>query len=227
MVDVIYEDNHILVCIKPQNVPSQKDSSLDPDMLTMVKEYIKEKYNKQGNVYVGLVHRLDRPTGGVMVFAKTSKAAQRLSQQIANKELNKTYLTVVCGKVQNQKATLVNYLKKDEEQNKVSIVPSHTFGAKQAELEYNVICVKDNLNLVKVNLKTGRSHQIRVQMAGIQTPVFGDSKYGAKVQNSNLALWAYNLSFVHPTTKQKLTFKVLPPQDLIPWKYFEKEIKNL
>ena len=229
MVDVIYEDNHILVCIKPQNIPSQADSSKDMDMLTMVKDYIKEKYNKPGNAYVGLVHRLDRPTGGVMVFAKTSKAASRLSKQIQTKEFQKKYFAIVCGRPKFETDTLVHYLKKDEKENIVKIVPSSEQGAKKAELIYKTLeTYNQQLSLVDVSLLTGRSHQIRVQMASIKTPLFGDSKYGGDiVKNQKLSLWAYNLSFVHPTTNQKMTFTVCPPVDNLPWKYFDKQIKQI
>lgn len=229
MVDVIYEDNHVLVCLKPQNIPTQADESKDPDMLNMVKNYIKEKYKKPGNVYVGLVHRLDRPTGGVMVFAKTSKCASRLSKQIQSKEFQKKYLTVVCGMPKYETDKLVHYLKKDTKENKVTIVPSSIDGAKRAELEYKVIENYNNqLSLVEVNLFTGRSHQIRVQMSSIKTPIFGDSKYGGDiVKNQKLSLWAYSLSFLHPVSNQKMTFTVCPPVDNLPWRYFEKTIKQI
>ena len=223
MVDVVYEDNHVIVCIKPQNIPSQLDESGDLDMLTMVKNYIKQKYNKPGNVYVGLVHRLDRPTGGVMVFAKTSKAAQRLSSQIANKDFTKQYLCVCNGTTQKSKNKLLNYLKKDEKLNKVKVVESYISGAKKAELEYNLIATNtSNLSLFSVNLFTGRSHQIRVQMSNIGTPVYGDMRYGGEnAQKGKLALWATSLSFTHPVSKERLCFKVEPPKDLLPWKYFD------
>lgn len=228
MVDVIYEDNHILVCIKPQNIPTQQDSSNDKDMLTMVKEYIKEKYDKKGNVFVGLVHRLDRPTGGVMVFAKTSKSANRLCEQIKTKDFSKKYLAIICGKPRIKSELLVNYLKKDERENKVQVVPMLTKDAKRAELLYNVVETKNNLSLIDVNLYTGRSHQIRVQMANIKNPLYGDSKYGKMLnKGQKLALWAYYLSFIHPTTKQKLSFTVCPPTDDLPWKYFADEIKKI
>lgn len=229
MVDVIYEDNHLLVCIKPQNIPTQKDITNDLDMLTMAKNYLKDKYQKPGNVFVGLLHRLDRPTGGVIVFAKTSKCAKRLSEQIKNKEFKKNYLCVVNGVPKNTAMTLENYLKKDDVHNKVSIVSKYTKDSKKAELQYEVLdTYKNNLALLNVNLLTGRSHQIRVQMSGIKNPLFGDIKYGAKnIPNANLALWAYKLSFLHPITNNKMTFTVCPPLDNLPWKYFEKSIKNI
>ncbi len=218
---IIYEDNHILVVIKPQNIPSQEDSSKDKDMLNILKDYIKVRDKKEGNVYLGLVHRLDRPTGGVMVFAKTSKAASRLSEQIKNGGFEKKYIAVLANVPKDKKAHLVHYLKKNEATNVVSIVPSLTTGAKKAELDYTVLDTKDNLCLVSVHLLTGRGHQIRVQMSAIKCPVYGDQKYGDENVKSNLALWAYNLQFEHPTTKEKLNFTVFPPEDLYPFSEFD------
>ena len=151
-LNVIYEDNHVIVVIKPQNIPTQEDESKDKDLLTMVKEYIKEKDNKPGNVFVGLVHRLDRPTGGVMVFAKTSKAASRLSAQIAENEFKKRYLAVVLGKPREKRLKLVNYLQKNARTNTVQVVPELTTGAKRAELEYEVLESKEKVSLVDVKL---------------------------------------------------------------------------
>lgn len=229
MVDVLYEDNHILVCIKPQNVASQADISGDEDMLTKVKNYIKEKYQKQGNVYVGLVHRLDRPTGGIMVFAKTSKAATRLCDQIQDGTFKKRYFACVEGCPRIKSATLKHYLKKDEKTNIVTIVPQSIQGAKYAELSYNTVeTYQDKISLVDVELKTGRSHQIRVQLAYNGNPIFGDAKYSKILRkNQNLCLWAYELKFVHPVTKQNMIFKVVPPITLTPWNLFEKEIKKI
>ena len=200
---------------------------MDKDMLTMVKEYIKQKYNKPGNVYVGLVHRLDRPTGGIMVFAKTSKSASRLSSQFAGSKMHKQYLAVANGTIQKGKQRLNNYLKKDEKTNIVSVVPSGENGAKLASLEYECIATKNNLSLVKVNLFTGRSHQIRVQMNEIGHSLFGDAKYGNNQDKNNLALFCYKLQFVHPTLKQEMTFCHLPPVQNLPWNIFENEIKML
>jgi 23S rRNA pseudouridine1911/1915/1917 synthase len=220
-MQVVYEDNHVLVVIKPQNIPSQKDDSHDADMQTMCKEYLKEKYNKPGEAYCGLVHRLDRPTGGLMVFAKTSKSAERLSKQIREGELQKEYLTIVVGKPKFKKDYLVNFLKKDAKTNTVKIVPQLEDGAKKAELIYNVLDETDKLALVKCELLTGRSHQIRVQMAGIGNPVFGDVRYGGDIAKGwNLALWSYKLCFNHPITGKALTFVCYPPESDMPWKYF-------
>ena len=224
MLDIVYEDNHILVVIKPQNVPTQEDESKDKDMVTLLKEYLKEKYNKPGNVYVGLVHRLDRPTGGLMIFAKTSKAASRLSESIRLGEVEKNYLACVKGVPKNRQATLINYLKKDTKNNIVAIAPQSEEGAKRAELNYTFLEQVEQISLLSVNLQTGRSHQIRVQLAYIKHPILGDVKYkGQLAQNMNLALWAYELKFNHPVTKKTMTFISFPPVEELPWKYFNIE----
>lgn len=225
MLNVIYEDNHILVVIKPQNVPTQEDSSGDKDMLTLIKEYIKEKYDKPGNVYVGLVHRLDRPTGGVMVFAKTSKAAARLTEAIKSNEITKTYLTIVNGVPKVKKQKLVNYLKKNDKTNIVSVVGPAVSGAKYAELNYETLSSLNGTSLLSVNLITGRSHQIRAQLSHMGNHIYNDFKYGSKTKG-NLMLWAYKLVLLHPTTKQKMTFTVFP--ELVgAWKTYENTLANL
>lgn len=219
---VLYEDNHVIVVLKPQGIPSQADNSGDEDMLTVVKEYIREKYRKPGNVYLGLVHRLDRPTGGVMVFARTSKAAARLSEQIKEGTVEKRYLAVLSAKPNEKKASLTHYLVKDQANNIAKVVPMTTDGAKKAVLEYNVIEDNDDngLYLADVRLYTGRGHQIRVQMSTIGAPLYGDVKYGGRTAAyGNLALWAYELSFRHPTTDKTMRFRVFPP-DTKPWSLF-------
>lgn len=219
--NILYEDNHLLVVLKPQNVPSQEDSSKDKDMLTLCKEYIKEAYSKPGEAYVGLVHRLDRPTGGIMVFAKTSKCASRLAEQMKTDDFNKQYLAVVVGKPKYDNDHLVHYLKKDELNNIVRVVPMLENGAKRAELDYKVLDYNEKLSLLSVKLYTGRSHQIRVQLSTNGNAIFGDVKYkGDIVKGYNLALWAYKLSFVHPVTKRIMNFISYPPEDEIPWNYF-------
>lgn len=223
MLNVIYEDNHIIVVVKPHNIPSQADESGDMDLLTEVKSYIKEKYNKPGDAYVGLVHRLDRPTGGIMVVAKTSKAASRLSKQILEHTTRKVYYTVVDGDLRAEKGVLINYLKKDEKNNIVKIVTQSETGAKRAELEYRVLETKGNLSLLEVELKTGRSHQIRVQLNGIGLPIYGDMKYNQKASGkarSGLALWAGRLEFDHPVTKDRMVFVASPDASKNPWKNF-------
>lgn len=220
-LNVIYEDNHIIVVLKPQGVPSCGDDSGDDSVLEMVRRYIKVTYEKPGNVYVGLVHRLDRPTGGVMVFAKTSKAASRLSKQMKEGDFEKKYLAVLVGCPKEQSATLVNYLKKNPLNNMVYISTQTEEGSKLASLDYRVLEDKVKLSLVEVKLHTGRTHQIRVQMAGISHPVYGDMRYGGEyAKKGNLALWAYSLSFTHPVTQERLKFMVQPPEDGNPWRYF-------
>ncbi len=201
---VFYEDNHIIVVEKPFNILSQADSTNDKDMLTIVKEYIKEKYNKPGNVYLGLVHRLDRPVGGLMVFARTSKAAARLSEQVRTHKFSKKYLAVVHGNLKSD-GTFIDYLKKESNGNTIVTDEEH---GKYAELSYKVLDYLKNkdMSLVEVDLKTGRHHQIRVQFASRSYPLCGDQRYG-KQDNTQIALYAYELSFYHPITKEKLDFK--------------------
>lgn len=226
--DIVYEDNHLLVIIKPHNIAVQEDESKDDDLLNLLKNYIKVRDNKPGNVFLGLVHRLDRPTGGVMVFAKTSKCAARLTEQLKNKEMKKSYLCVVLGKPNQAKARLTCYLVKDAKTNTVNLATKSDYGAKEAILDYEVIDSQVNMSLIKVNLLTGRSHQIRVQMSKQnQTVIFGDFKYGDKAHGGNLALWAYQLKFTHPTTKKPMTFKVLPDTEKAPWSLFEDTITSL
>ena len=226
-LNVIYEDNHIIVVEKPVNIPSQGDKTGDLDMLTLVKRYIKEKYNKPGEVYLGLVHRLDRPVGGVMVFARTSKAAARLSEQVRNKDFKKKYLVIVDGKFEKNKGTLEDYLLKNEKTNTSKVVKEGTKNAKLAILDYEVLKYNEEINLsvVKVNLHTGRHHQIRVQMANAGHSICGDQKYGTRGRGKQICLWAYELTILHPITKEKMTFKVLP-EFIGGWKQLEG-ISNL
>ncbi len=219
---VLHEDNHIIVVMKPQGIPSCGDESGDDNMLEQVRRFVKEKYEKPGNVYIGLVHRLDRPTGGVMVFAKTSKAASRLAEQMRGGDFEKKYLAVLVGTPKEPKGTLVNYLKKNPVNNMVYICTQTTDGAKMASLEYSVLEEKGGLCLADIKLHTGRTHQIRVQMAGISHPVYGDMRYGGEnAKKGNLALWAYSLAFTHPVTKERLRFMLEPPAENAPWKNFD------
>ncbi|MBQ3492624.1 MAG: RluA family pseudouridine synthase [Clostridia bacterium] len=221
---ILHEDNHIIVVLKPQNVPSCEDESKDENMLSIIKEYIKVTYNKQGNVYLGLVHRLDRPTGGIMVFAKSSKAASRLSEQLRDGDFEKRYMAVLVGEPKEDKATLTHYMKKNAVNNMVYVCPPSVAGAKFAQLEYEVVDKKAGLSLVDIRLHTGRSHQIRVQMNAIGTPVYGDMRYGGeKAKKGYLALWAYYLSFTHPVSKERMVFRVQPPKDNNPWNNFDTE----
>lgn len=209
---VLYEDNHLIIVEKEPNIPSQADKTGDKDMLTLVKKYIKEKYNKPGEVYIGLVHRLDRPVGGIMVFARTSKAASRLSEQIRNKDFKKKYLAVVDGKFEEQKGTLEDYLYKDERNNTSKVVNKDKKNAKKATLDYEVLNYDDKrkLTLVKINLHTGRHHQIRVQMANANHSLYGDQKYGTRGKNKQIRLWAYEVTFMHPIKKEPVTITYYP-----------------
>lgn len=210
---VIYEDNQIIVVEKEPNIPSQSDKTGDEDMLSLVKKYIKEKYNKPGEVYIGLVHRLDRPVGGVMVFARTSKSASRLSEQVRNKTLQKTYIATVDGKFEENKGTLENYLYKDERNNISRVVNQEKKNAKLAILDYEVINYdeKRDLSVVKIKLHTGRHHQIRVQFAHAGHSLYGDQKYGVRGKGKQIRLWAYKLTLKHPTKKEMMTFESKPP----------------
>ncbi|MDR0696021.1 MAG: RNA pseudouridine synthase [Christensenellaceae bacterium] len=220
---ILYEDNRILVVLKPQNIPAVKDISEDLDLLTMLKNYLVESKNKSGDAYLGLVHRLDRPTGGVMVFAKNSKSAASLSQQLRDGTFEKRYYAVTCGIPKEKHAILKNSLLKNEKQNIVSCVPVATEGAKLAVLEYKILSTVENMALLDIKLLTGRSHQARVQLAHIGTPIYGDQKYaGTKsMPTENLALWATELRFVHPSTKEIRVFKIDPPPDIYPWSSFQ------
>ena len=222
-IPILFEDNHILVVEKPPNILSQGDVTGDVDMLTLLKEDIKERYNKPGNVYLGLVHRLDRPVGGVMIFAKTSKSASRLSDQIRKREFKKTYMTVIHGKPLKEKDTLIHYLLKDSKTNTVYSVKKGTEGSKEAVLDYEVIHTVKDFSLVKVNLHTGRPHQIRVQFSTIGHPLYGDQRYGNKVNKAGeqIALWSHEIICEHPTLKETMIFTSLPNKKE-PWIYFEK-----
>lgn len=221
-LNVIYEDNHIIVVEKPVNIPSQGDKTGDIDMLIIIKNYIKEKYNKPGDVYLGLVHRLDRPVGGVMVFAKTSKAAGRLSEQVRVKDFKKKYLVIVDGKMEAEKGFLEDYLLKNEKLNMSKVVKEGTKNAKLAKLDYEVVKYNEetNLSLLKINLHTGRHHQIRVQLSNSGHSIYGDQKYGTRGRGKQICLWAYELSILHPITKEIMTFKVLP-NVINSWKILE------
>ena len=221
-INIIYEDNHLIVVEKPANMPTCIDASKDQDLLSILKKYLKEKYHKPGNVYLGLVHRLDRPTQGIMVFAKTSKAAERLTKEINNKEFKKTYYAVIDGIIKKEHGTMTDYLKKDEKNN-TSYISDES--GKLAILDYELIDTKENLSLVKINLKTGRHHQIRVQMASRNYPLYGDHKYNKRFINdnkTNLALIAKELSFHHPTTKELLEFKIDLPNNY-PYSLFKEK----
>ena len=210
-IRVLYEDNHLLVVEKPANVPVQADASGDEDLLTACKGYIKEKYAKPGEVYLGLVHRLDRPVGGVMVFARTSKAAARLTEQFSAHRARKRYAAIVEGSAPGE-GRLTDFLWKDERTNTTSVVPEGTPGAKLAKLSFRTLAREGDLSLLDVDLQTGRPHQIRVQLSHAGFPIHGDQRYNPAAQvGEQIRLWAYALTIVHPTLKEEMTFYALPP----------------
>ena len=216
---ILYEDNHLLAVVKPPNWPVQRDSSQDMDLQTALKEYITEKYGKPGNVYLGIVHRLDRPVGGVMVFARTSKAAARLSAQFATDEPKKRYYAVVRGEPGGAE-TLEDYLIKGPG-NTSRVAERGEPGARLARLSYTALKRAEGLTLLEVLLYTGRAHQIRVQLSSRGWPIWGDARYGFQQHEpgQQIALWAYSLTVMHPTTKELLTFTEPPPRGY-PWSLF-------
>ena len=213
-MNILYEDNHIIVVEKPVNIPSQSDKTGDIDLLTMIKTYLKEKYNKPGDAYVGLIHRLDRPVGGVIVYAKTSKAASRLSEQVRNKEFVKKYLAIVDGKVEGN-GVLEDYLLKTEKTNTSKVVKSDVKNAKFASLEYESLYYNEetDLTLLKIKLNTGRHHQIRVQLANMGHAIKKKKKYGKRGTGKQINLWAYEIIIKHPITKEEMKFECLPKQE--------------
>ncbi|MCR4633683.1 MAG: RluA family pseudouridine synthase [Erysipelotrichaceae bacterium] len=204
---VLYEDNHLLVVEKPVNVPMQEDASKDEDLLSIAKTYIKEKYKKPGDVYLGLLHRLDRPVGGVCVFARTSKAAARMSRQISEHSFKKEYLAIVSDNGLKDSGRFQDKLLKDHRTNTVRVDPK----GKDASLDYEVLKRKDNLALVRVYLHTGRSHQIRVQFASRNHPLWGDQRYNKKASaGQQIALWSNRIEFTHPVSGERLSFTSEP-----------------
>lgn len=213
-LEILYEDNHLIVVVKEPGILSQADNTNDLDMLTIIKQYLKVKYDKPGNVYLGLVHRLDRMTGGVMVFAKTSKCAARLSEQIRNHNFEKKYLAVCYDGVLPDKGLMEDYIVVDEKTGISSICSS----GKKSLLEYEILDRKDDLSLVDILLKTGRHHQIRIQFSSRGCPLYGDNLYG-RGPKAPIALYAYSLKFYHPITKEELFFENFPKNKI--WNIFK------
>lgn len=209
---VLYEDNHLIAAYKPAGLLVQADIGGDKCLMDEVKEYLKEKYNKPGKVFLGLLHRLDRPVEGIVLFAKTSKGASRLSEQFRNHTVEKIYQALVIGKPNKDKATLINYLKKDEKRNRVEVFDVEVVGSQRAELDYELTKSDGKNSLLKIILKTGRSHQIRSQLAHIGHSIVGDLKYGAPLPlpDKSIALAATNLSFETATGGEKIKLKIEP-----------------
>ncbi|MBR0514335.1 MAG: RluA family pseudouridine synthase [Clostridia bacterium] len=209
MPDVLYEDNHVLVAVKPPNMLSQADATGDPDILSMMKEYIRERYQKPGNVYLGLVHRLDRPVGGLMVFARTSKAAARLSAQLQTHDMGREYVCVVYGEAE-EKFTLTDYLVHDPILNRQVVCEADAKGGKLAILHGRCVAQRGGTSLCVIKLETGRKHQIRAQMSNAGLPLWGDARYGSGMAGQQIALWGFKLTFSHPVTHEKMTFHAMP-----------------
>ena len=223
---ILYEDNHVIVAIKPPNLLTQSDATGDESLLDQVKAYVKEACNKPGEAYIGLVHRMDRPVGGLLCFARTSKAASRLSEQVRVHELNRQYVCIVEGDAPDQ-FTYVDYLVKDEEHNRVAVLPSYLkMQGKEAILHGRTIARRDGLSLVAIQLETGRAHQIRVQMQSHGYPLWGDNRYGHGKRGQQIALWGFRLSFEHPVSREHMLF-IAPMPETKPWLLFERELRGL
>ena len=220
---VLHEDNHLIAVNKKSSEIVQGDRTGDTSMPDEIKAYLKKKYNKPGNVFCGVIHRLDRPTSGVILFARTSKGLERMNKQFRNKETSKTYWAVLENKPPQKKGTLIHFLKKNEKQNKSYTCSENTAGAKEAILHYTLISSSDRYHLVEVELETGRHHQIRTQLASIGCCIKGDLKYGAERSNGDgsICLHSRKLKFNHPTTKEEICL-VAPLPDNVYWRIFDE-----
>lgn len=216
-LQVLFEDNHIIIVNKRSGDITQGDKTGDKPLSDVVKNYIKTKFNKPGNVYLGVVHRLDRPTSGVIIFARTSKALERLNKMLREKKINKTYWAIVKGCPKKEKDTLINFLKKNPKKNKSSVYQHEISGAKRAVLHYQVIQKLDNYSLLEIDLETGRHHQIRTQLSAIGFPIKGDLKYGFNRSNKDgsIHLHARKIEFIHPVSKEQISLIAPTPNDVI------------
>ncbi|REE83038.1 23S rRNA pseudouridine1911/1915/1917 synthase [Lutibacter oceani] len=216
-LEVLFEDNHLIVVNKKSGDIVQGDKTGDTPLSEIVKEYIKDKYNKPGNVFLGVVHRLDRPTTGIVVFARTSKALERFNKMLRNKEVNKTYWAVVKNKPLKTEDTLIGYLRKNPKNNKSTSYSSEIDGSKKAILHYKTIKSLDNYYLLEIDLETGRHHQIRCQLASIGSPIKGDLKYGFDRSNkdASIHLHARKIEFIHPVTKEQILIIAPTPNEVI------------
>ena len=217
-MEVIYEDNHIIVVNKKAGEIVQGDKTGDKPLSEFVKDYIKEKYAKPGNVFCGVVHRIDRPVSGVVVFARTSKALERLNKMLRDGEIHKTYWALVEGHPNEEEALLENYLLSDGRMNKTFISDANHKDAKLSRLHYRIIARGDRYSLLEINLMTGRKHQIRAQLASIGHPIKGDLKYGARRSNKDggISLQAHSINFIHPVSRQPIDISVPPLPDFLP-----------
>ncbi len=214
-LDILFEDNHIIVVNKQPGDISQGDKTGDTPLSEVVKSYIKDKYNKPGNVYLGVVHRLDRPTSGIIIFARTSKALERLNKKLRDKDIQKTYWAVVKNRPPKSADTLIHFLKKDHQKNKSKAYEKEIKDSKRAILHYSVLKELDHYHLLEIQLETGRHHQIRTQLSHIGSPIKGDLKYGFPRSNkdASIHLHARKIEFVHPVSKERLTIEAKTPED--------------
>lgn len=221
---ILYEDNHILIINKKVGQLVQGDKTGDKSLLELIKNYIKERDQKLGNVFLGLVHRIDRPTSGLVIYAKTSKALSRLTQMVKNREIKKTYWAIVPKEMIPQSQTLTHYLKKNEKNNKAIVYSQETEGAKKAVLTYQILKIMDNYQLLEVDLQTGRHHQIRAQLSKIGVPIKGDLKYGAPRSNPDggISLHARTLEFIHPVSQELIKINASTPENDKLWRVVEK-----
>ena len=226
-MDVLYEDNHLIIVNKAPSEIVQGDKTGDKPLSELIKEYLKEKYHKPGNVFCGVTHRLDRPTSGVVVFAKTSKALSRLNEMFRNGEVDKTYWAVVKNRPPKEEDTLIHYLIKNEKTNKSTAYDSEKPNTKKAILHYKLRAASQKYFLLEVDLETGRHHQIRCQLAKIGCPIKGDLKYGAERSNpdGSISLHARTISFVHPVSKQQIHVVAPVPNDTL-WKALELSVET-
>lgn len=226
-MDVLYEDNHLIIVNKAPSEIVQGDKTGDKPLSELIKEYLKEKYHKPGNVFCGVTHRLDRPTSGVVVFAKTSKALSRLNEMFRNGEVDKTYWAIVKNRPPKDEDTLIHYLIKNERTNKSTAYDSEKPNTKKAILHYKLIAASQKYFLLEVDLETGRHHQIRCQLAKIGCPIKGDLKYGAERSNpdGSISLHARTISFVHPVSKQQIHVVAPVPDDTL-WKTLESSVET-
>lgn len=213
-LEILYEDNHVIAVIKPHGIPVQKDISHDTSLIDLVKDYIKRRDKKPGNVFVSAVHRIDRPASGIVLLAKTSKAASRLAEAFRENRVKKTYLVVVEGNPRTKEQKLEGWIVKDRVKNTSRIVPKQVEGAKYASLTYRVLGRFGKYSLLEIDLETGRSHQIRVQLSNAKVPVAGDLRYGAKSRFGNMiALHAASLTFPHPTKNEEIKIRAHLPKE--------------
>jgi len=216
-LQVLFEDNHIVIVNKRAGDITQGDKTGDKPLSDVVKEYIKDKYNKPGDVFLGVVHRLDRPTSGIIIFARTSKSLERLNKMLRDKIINKTYWAVVKNHPKKEKDTLINYLRKNPKNNKSTAYTKEIEGSKKAILHYTVIKKLDNYSLIEVDLETGRHHQIRTQLSTIGCPIKGDLKYGFDRSNKDgsIHLHARKIKFTHPVSKEQINITAPTPKEVI------------